>query len=176
MLTIGNSEFNGKHVFNGQLTDIAPYSSGTAMNDKPDTSEILFEIGVGIKLPVNVAGNKVFGEAGSSDNAFKVVKDIIDALGSSNFAGIEDALGRLNSRMNSFLEVRADIGAKMNRIELSEQRLNDIDTNLQTLQSKTEDIDMAEAITNLKTSENVYQSSLSVGAKIIRPSLIDFLR
>ncbi len=63
----------------------------------------------------------------------------------------------------------------MNRIDLSNNRLQDISSNLQSLQNKVEDADVAETITNLKTAENVYQSSLSVGAKIIRPSLIDFL-
>ncbi|MNR52985.1 flagellar hook-associated protein FlgL [compost metagenome] len=78
--------------------------------------------------------------------------------------------------MNSFLEVRAELGAKSSRVSLSEERLKDININLKSLQSKTEDADMAELITTLKTYENVYQASLSVGAKVISPTLVDFLR
>ncbi len=78
--------------------------------------------------------------------------------------------------MNVMLGARADIGAKTNRIELAENQLLDIGINLQSLQSKTEDADLAVVITNLKTDENVYQASLAAGAKLIRPSLIDFLR
>lgn len=72
--------------------------------------------------------------------------------------------------------MRAEIGARTNRIEFIENRLDDISINLESLQSKTEDADMAEVITKLKMSENVYQSSLSVGAKLIQSSLIDFIR
>ena len=35
---------------------------------------------------------------------------------------------------------------------------------------------MAEVIMNLKMQENVYQASLSSGARIIQPTLLDFLR
>ncbi len=85
-------------------------------------------------------------------------------------------IGQMDTRMNTMLTKRAEIGAKMNRVELIQNRLNDININLQTVKSKTEDADMAKVITNMKTEENVYQASLSVGAQIIRPSLVDFLR
>lgn len=176
LLSIGNSEFNGKHVFNGQMTDVAPYSIDTADTDITDSGEIQFEIGVGVKLPVNVNGNEVFGNSGVNDNAFKVLDDIAAALGSGDHNGVSMALKRLDTRFDSFLETRASIGAKMNRIQLADERLKDISLNLQTLQTKTEDADMAELITNLKTDENVYQASLSVGSKLIRQSLADFLR
>jgi flagellar hook-associated protein 3 FlgL len=47
---------------------------------------------------------------------------------------------------------------------------------LRELLSKNEDADMAEVIMNLKMEENVYRASLAGGAKIIQPSLVDFLR
>ena len=44
------------------------------------------------------------------------------------------------------------------------------------LLSKNQDADMAEVIMELKMQENVYRASLSAGARIIMPSLVDFLR
>lgn len=41
---------------------------------------------------------------------------------------------------------------------------------------KSEDADLAQVITNLKMDENVYRASLAAGARIMQPSLIDFLR
>jgi flagellar hook-associated protein 3 FlgL len=35
---------------------------------------------------------------------------------------------------------------------------------------------MAEAITDLSMRESVYRSALAVGARVIQPSLVDFLR
>lgn len=177
MVSIGNSKFNGKYVFNGERTDVIPFPNGDdAMNAVTDTADVQFEIGLGVKMAINKTANDVFGSPGESDNIFRVLKDLVKSLDTQDKEGTGKAIESIDTRMNKFLEQRADIGAKTNRIELAEDRLKDIDLNLQTLQSKTEDADMAKVITSLKMDENVYQASLSAGAKLIRPSLIDFLR
>lgn len=175
LATIGNSKFNGKYVFNGQKTDVPPYDESSPVADT-DTGTIRFEIGVGVKIGVNVTGNQVFGSAADGDNAFKVLQDFQNALAAGDTSQISTLIGSIDSRLNKVLNVRSDIGAKSNRIDLASNRLKDINTNLQNLQSKTEDADVAEVITNLKMSENVYQASLSTGAQIIRPSLVDYLK
>lgn len=176
IVTIGNSEFNGKQVFNGQFTDKKPYTLENAENEVTDDKDINFELGAGVKIGISVTGNKVFGEAGMKDNLFFVLKDIQNKMEAGDNKGLSDSIESLDKRMDAFLEIRADIGAKSNRIEMIQDRLKDIGINLQTLQSKTEDADVAAVITSLKTDENVYNSSLDVGAKLIKPSLIDFLR
>ncbi|HEY8341514.1 MAG TPA: flagellin, partial [Calditerricola sp.] len=76
----------------------------------------------------------------------------------------------------NLLAVRATVGARMNRFELIRYRLEADEVNVTRLLSKEEDADMAEVITNLKTAENVYRAALAAGARIIQPSLVDFLR
>lgn len=174
LIDIGNTNFNGKYIFNGQKTDVIPYDSNTITDT--DSGTIKFELGVGVKIGVNASGNKVFGSASEEDNAFRIFDELIGALKSSDFDTISSSLNKIDTRLEAVLRERSETGAKINRLELAGARLKDISLNLQTLQTKTEDVDMAEAITNLKASENVYQASLSVGAKLIKPSLIDYLR
>ncbi|PZE19431.1 flagellar hook-associated protein FlgL [Paenibacillus xerothermodurans] len=183
MVSIANSQFNGRYIFNGQITDKKPYDEATAQFDKVDSGDVVFDIGVGVRMSVNKTGDDVFGTAddpnspGTNDNIFRVLKDLSAALlPTGTSTDVSNILGRLDACNDRFLAARADVGAKMNRLELAESRLADLGTNLQTLQSKTEDADIAEVITNLKMDENVYQASLSVGAKLISASLIDFLR
>ena len=177
MVNIGNSQFNGKYVFNGQRTDVKPFPDPSdAMNADTDSESIQFEIGLGVRIAVNKTADEVFGTSSDADNVFRVLQNLIQALDPYNQDGIQQAIADLDSRTDKLLEARADIGAKTNRIELAESRLKDIDLNLQALQSKTEDADLAEVIIRLKMDENVYQASLSAGAKLIRPSLLDFLR
>lgn len=176
LVQIGNSEFNGKYVFNGQFTDVAPYTSASAATEMTDAVHIQYEVSPGVKMPVSTTGNEVFGAPSDDDNAFKVLKDLISALDSADSSAVGDVLGKLDSRYDKFLEVRADVGAKTNRLEHAENRLKDININLESLQSKTEDADLSEVITRFLMSENVYRSSLSAGSKLIQPSLVDFLR
>lgn len=174
LVDIGNTKFKGKYVFNGQMTDVPPYESAAIADT--DSGILRFEIGLGVKMAVNVTGNQVFGEATADDNAFKVLDELAAALNNNDNSEVSSLIGKIDSRMDAMIKERADAGAKANRLTFAGERLKDININLQSLQAKTEDADMAEVMTNLKMSENVYQASLSVGAKLIRPSLIDFLR
>ncbi|WP_058300361.1 flagellar hook-associated protein FlgL [Gorillibacterium timonense] len=176
LVDIGNSQFNGKYVFNGELTDKIPYSTTNPEDSVTDSGEIKFQVGAGSQIPININGNAVFGSPNPGENLFGVLKDLSTALSTGDQTSVSSLLGKLDSRLEQMLNVRSDLGAKTNRVELAQDRLNDISINLQSLQSKTEDADMAEVITNLKTQENVYESSLSVGSKLIQHSLIDFLR
>lgn len=185
LLDIANSQFNGKYVFNGQFTDSPPYDSSvdpkTVMTDLGD---INYVVNSGVQLSVNAKGSEVFGypptgvtaPKNEDDNIFHVADQLIANLKSGNYQGVKDQLPFLESRMDKVLNQRAEVGARANRVELIQQRLGDLSFNLESLQSKTEDADIEELIIKAKVNENVYQASLSVGAKIIMPTLVDFLR
>jgi flagellar hook-associated protein 3 FlgL len=176
MVQIGNSQYNGKYIFNGQLTDVPPYTAANAAAETTDPVSMQFEISTGVRINVSITGNQVFGDPTDDDNTFKVMQDLITALGNGDTHEVSNLIGKLDSRIDKFLEVRADVGARSNRLEHAENRLKDLNINLESLQSKTEDADLAEVITRFLMAENVYRSSLSAGSKLIQPSLVDFLR
>ncbi|MDQ0902946.1 flagellar hook-associated protein FlgL [Paenibacillus sp. V4I7] len=177
LTTIGNSQFNGKYVFNGQITDKAPFPDpNNPENAVTDNGEIKFEIGAGVQIAMNKTATDIFGKSGDKDNAFQMLKDLSAALTAGDSNLIAESITTIDQRMTKIIGARSDIGAKTNRIQLAEERLRDIGINLQSLQSKTEDADMSIVITNLKMEENVYQASLSAGSKVIVPTLVDFLR
>lgn len=113
----------------------------------------------------------------SDDKAqmIEVFDRLITDLGNNNTAGISSALSRIEVQFDNLNAVRAEIGVKTNRIELTTNRIEDDTVNLKDLMSKNEDADIAEVIMNLKMEEYVYQASLSGGAKIIKPTLVDFI-
>ena len=61
-------------------------------------------------------------------------------------------------------------------MEAVANRIKDSSLELKSMLSKIEDIDYAEAITRLKSEESICQATLAASAKIIQPSLMDFLR
>ncbi|WZL73736.1 flagellar hook-associated protein FlgL [Clostridiaceae bacterium 35-E11] len=85
-------------------------------------------------------------------------------------------LGDIDKNLKNVLSILSEIGAKTNRLELDQNRLDDNIINFKKLLSKTQDADMAEVIMELKMQENVYRASLSTGARIIQPTLLDFIR
>ncbi|MCT4619793.1 MAG: flagellar hook-associated protein FlgL [Marinisporobacter sp.] len=89
---------------------------------------------------------------------------------------ISSMLEDMDENLNNVLAKLSEIGAKTNRLELDKNRLDDNILNFKGLLSKTQDADMMETIMKFKTAENVYRTSLSAGAKIIQPTLMDFLK
>ncbi len=99
-------------------------------------------------------------------------KDLLNANGE----GINTFLKKLDLHEDRVLSVRAEIGAKYNRIKMIENR-NERNT-LSYTESLTNvaGVDMHKAILEFKQFDAVYRASLSMSSKIIQPSLIDFLR
>ncbi len=183
LVDIANSTLNGKYVFNGQEYDKKPYDFASNINGildpsvyngSTDSGSIQYTVGDGVQLSINVTGNDVFGSG--QDSVFMLMDRLNDALSKGEYGKISDELGNIDSRMDQILSTRAEVGAKTNRIELLQGRLGDLEVNLTELQAKTEDANYAELIMLSKIQENIYNASLSAGARIIQPSLVDFLR
>ena len=174
---IANTTFGSKHIFAGTNVTQAP------MQDDPVTwtgndSEMYLEIGVGTTIPINSTIKEVFFNDTDPDNPgiYQLLGRIADALENEDVEALNQDLGLIQERLDSITQERAVIGAKVNRLDLQETRLENTYINYEELLSKNQDADLAEVIMQLKMQENVYRASLAAGARIIMPSLVDFLR
>jgi flagellar hook-associated protein 3 FlgL len=159
------------------------------MAETTDNGAILYDIGDEAPLAVNVTGTQFFGDADptvlstpadvasdASDNAFSLLQQLKIALVSGTSTDVDNLLSKFDSRIGKMLEARAEVGAKTNRAKMTSSRLDDLIQNTQALLSNTEDADMTKLIVDLKSAEDVHQASLQVGARIITPTLLDFLK
>ena len=85
-------------------------------------------------------------------------------------------IANLDAALNNLLRHRAEAGARFNRVEEHEKRVAWDSTYMQELLVKSEGIDFSEASVELKYLETIHQYALNVGARVIRPQLMDFLR
>jgi flagellar hook-associated protein 3 FlgL len=115
------------------------------------------------------------GADGEKGSLISTMDEIIEAMDTGDSEKISELLDSIDDELNTILRVRADVGARQNRLELTNNRLESDTVNFTRLMSLNEDVDMAEAIMQLQNEENLYNASLSGGAKIIMPSLVDFL-
>lgn len=123
--------------------------------------------------PNNISANATV----SGMSIFDVVISLRDDLyrGDQELIGGRD-LEALDSALENILRYRSEIGARMNRMELHAKRLDSDEMYTMELLAKNESLDPAESIMQLKNLENVHQYALRVGAGIIKPTLMDFLR
>jgi flagellar hook-associated protein 3 FlgL len=88
---------------------------------------------------------------------------------------ISGMLDHLDGHIDNGLSVRADLGARVNRMETVSEHLDAMSFNLTQNLSDVQDMDLAEAITQFLNQENIYKAALSTGANMIQPSLVDFI-
>lgn len=173
IIDLANTNVNGKYIFNGSNTKDRPVNAdGNIADFSDDSKDVVIEVGNGTKIKANVPPGTVFTE-----ELFKDIAALKDALKDEDKrADLDESIKALDERINDTIDARADLGARMNRIELVESRLDEQSVLAKKTMSENEDIDFAEAITNLITQESLHRASLAAGSRIIQPSLIDFLR
>lgn len=164
--TIAQTQVGGKYIFNGENTNKAPAAGNFSYGD------IELEIFDGIKLNVNTKGSELFK---SVFNTLDSLKSKLEDKTASD-TDISGFLDTLDSEIDHFLKIQADVGAKQNRVDMMKDRLSSQETIATEIMSKNEDVEIEKVITELITQESVQRAALSVGARIIQPSLVDFLR
>lgn len=169
---IANTKVGDKYIFSGTKTTSPLYDEKTGgypptdpANPDAFNKDVDVEVFDGITLKVNTNAIDVFKNI---DQMFQNIKD-----GTVDY---DVAIGKIDEQMNEILTTRADIGARQNRVELMDERLQSQSVIATKQMSENEDIDYEKAITEMITQESVHRAALSVGARIIQPSLVDFLR
>ena len=135
-------------------------------------TEVSRTIAAGVDpVRVNVTGTEAFGDL------FKIVGDIVTNLqGAPGSAGLETSLKELDGALNGMVTTLADVGSRYARLESAMQTSKDIELHLQASLSAVENVDMARAMVDLQMQEVAYQAALGATARVLQPSLIDFLR
>lgn len=138
-----------------------------------NTEKVEIEIMKGVKIPINVNSKEVF-----SIEMFSGLESIKKMLTNPDTTGAEitKAIDSIDKYLNEVVSTRAELGAQVNRAEMVDSRLLEQKVIAQNTVSNNEDIDVEEAIINLTVQESIHRASLAVGARIIQPTLMDFLR
>lgn len=182
LIKLGNTTYAGRYIFSGFKTDKALLNDdgSFAMDVSTSRENISYEIGIADDININVAGGDLFdngGDAvtGQTGMLIRHMNELISALDAGDNEAVGDMLDEFDEDISTVLRVRADVGARSNRLELTKNRVENDIVNFSKLMSNNEDVDIAETIINLKNEQNVYNASLAGGARVIQTSLIDFL-
>lgn len=137
--------------------------------------QILREIEDGIKAPINITADDVFTDASTGQNMIDAIITLGVRLKQNDNLGIENSIGEIDINFNTLLAAQAKNGARLNRFETTLERNELQFVEATRRQSELEDADLAEEVTKFSVMETVYNAALQSGAKIIQPSLVNFL-
>ncbi|MBO8176120.1 MAG: flagellar hook-associated protein FlgL [Bacillus sp. (in: Bacteria)] len=180
LISVANTKVSGRYIFHGTdvnnspLKNLNPPQAADNITDPVQLAKINsynIEVSRGVYLQANVNPANVF-----SQKLWDTVQGIQDALESGDQSNLNNLLSDLDDVMDTLSAERSELGARYNRLELVDDRLAQQEVVANRILSDNEDADIERVITDLKTQESVHRAALGVGARIIQPTLLDFLR
>jgi flagellar hook-associated protein 3 FlgL len=171
LLGLANTQYLGRSVFAGNS------SAGAAFN--PDFSftgaagsTVERRIGADTTVRVDGDGAAAFGVGANS--VFALVEKIAADLRSGTNIGA--SLGDIDTRMNALRTEQSAVGSRHALIMRAEETVMDKTGSLEAQRAAVEDIELSRIILDLKAQEISYQAALGVTARVLQPTLMDFLR
>lgn len=177
-----------------RLKDGGALTDKTSDEYKNVTSKMQVEVSQGVLIEYNTTANEIIefnNEKGNAVDIMNLFKNIVAHLdgkagptdvpppttpeeASAKLVGSD--LDAITDSLKNVLKLRAVVGAKQNRMEAAKDRNIEENFNMTDILANTEDIDITEKTMEFATMQTVYVASLQTSAKIIQPSLIDYLR
>lgn len=172
LLTQANTSYLGRSVFAGNSDAGAAFTAGTYAFSGTAGSTVQRRIDAETTVRVDADGGAIFGTGAAS--IFAVIDDIVTDLRAGTNIG--PRLTELDARLETMNGHRATIGTRHSQMMRAEETNMQQYVELETQRSGIEDLDLAKAVLDLQMQEVSYQSALAVTARVLQPTLMDFLR
>jgi flagellin-like hook-associated protein FlgL len=137
--------------------------------------EIYRAIEEGIVAPINIGADALLKDAPSGNDMVGVLLRYSQALLKDDRDGIQNALDELTTMYDAVLNSQSQMGAKIYRFELTEQRNGEQTIEVGAQVSSLADADLAEVISKLMLAESVYNAALQAAMRVLQPSLANYM-
>jgi flagellar hook-associated protein 3 FlgL len=174
MISYANTKYLDRPVFGGTTALPDAYDdNGTYVGDSGKTMR---SVGAGEngKIQVDINGPDAFGAG--DDSIFSVLKSLADNVRAGDGTLLATDLDNLDKAATSLKTAISEIGSRYNRITHMKDSAEDRVLSVTSQLSEIEDIDLPKTIMEMQLQQTSYQAALAASAKVIQPSLIDFLR
>lgn len=177
LVQFGNNSYESRYLFSGFQTNTVPLSRDKSMAPVSvtyhgDQGRINWEVAPNVTIKGNIDGQELFIDSG----LFAAMGKLLQGLENGDTGAMNEAISELDGAIDFVLDKRASLGAIINGLNLLNDHLESEKLSFTELRSRLEDIDFAETYMNFSVLENLYRASIATGAKIIQPSLLDYLR
>lgn len=172
-----NVQFHGAYLFSGSLATTAPYTNtgGTISSYQGNAAGASVEIDQGRLLQISFDGGRIAQGSDPSD-VFTVLSNLVTAAQAGNSTGIGQGLDALGRALDRATLAQTQVGTSLAALDDGRARLGTTRLATSAELSKTEDANMASAITKMSQADTAYRAALGAFSKVGSVSLMDYLR
>jgi flagellar hook-associated protein 3 FlgL len=177
ILQLANSKFEGNYIFSGHATDKPAFLPNGIYDGDTGKARIMIAENVEIKIDAN--GSNIFGPIGGVD-LFSDLQELIAGLGDADLAAgsvrIKATIDPLFNAREQINNKRTEYASIFYRLEATQDYWSNLKPKVNEALASTEEVDLIQAVLELKNLELAYETTLAAAARIIQPTLMDFLR
>ncbi|GAB2677869.1 flagellar hook-associated protein FlgL [Thalassiella azotivora] len=170
LLQVANTTYLDRPVFGGTTGSPVAY---TDTYDYEGTGQVSRTLAPGVTMRADTPGDTVFGDGATSVFA---LLDRIAADLRTDPSALPAGLNELKTFQSRAVNALSDVGARFNRTDQLRSGAESAALDLQTQLAGVENIDLPKTIMELQLQQVAYQASLGATAKVLQPTLLDFLR
>jgi len=185
LVGLSRTTIQGRYVFSGDQDQSPSYDvnwnnpngvdrllMAVASRQIEDASGVYFTLG---QTAQNIFDHRNPDDSLASDNVFAAVNSLRISLENNDQPGIDAALTALHTAGDYLSTQLSFYGSVQNRIAGAQSFADQLQTQLQTALSQTQDADAAQAALELTQGRTHMETALSAEARLPRTSLFDFL-
>lgn len=143
-----------------------------------DRGDMVVRLNRTVTVVTNVDAAEVLNLDGAvdagRDDALELLRKVEAALRAGDEAALEAGLGEMEWHLDRVVSLRAQVGTRMEQVELGMGRLEEGILTFRNLLSEVQDVDISEAVIGLRSQEITYQAAAAAAASIHRASLLDY--
>lgn len=173
LISLGNTQVGNQYIFGGTVTNAPPYDASG--NYGGNDQSISVQVDGSTSVAINNSGDQIFGNTSTGTGLMQTLTGFITALQTNNIPGIQNALAGLNTAADTLHSAQAAVGAKENLLTSVTTMNNTLNTNLQQVISNYQDVDIAQASSNLAQAQTAFQAALQSTAMVEQLSLVNFI-
>lgn len=175
VVSLANTTYGGQYIFSGDNTDILPFqikTDGTGVEDYAGgTGFLKRQIQEDQSVAVTFRGDELFVDSG----VFAAMYKLKEGLTTADTTLLQESIAELDHAFTKMVEYQGSMGIRINQFESMEKMHVDQIDYLETLITSIEDVDIVQAITDMKAEQVAYEAVLAVGAQINSISILDYL-
>jgi flagellar hook-associated protein 3 FlgL len=186
LVQTGNAMNGSQYVFGGTQTTTPPLAATTdasgnitAVTYQGNSGQINYEVAQGVQMSVNTNGAGLFQVTGNTStgntNVFNTLITIKNDLESNNTTDLSGMLSQIDDITTNVQSQQAAVGAQEDRLNTAMTRNQNDKTSMTTALSNLQGVDTAQASVEFSEKSNVYQAALETAAKVLTPTLVDYL-
>lgn len=169
-----NASYLGRSLFNGTAVGAAYAADGTYQGDRIVDTRTVAD---GVTVAANITGIQVFGDAADPNgDLFTVLGAMADAIEAGDNVAIGEQHANLEVATDRLGSAVAEVGRRVAQLDKIAHDGAIRREHLVGRLSEVEDVDLADAVLDMKAHETAHQAALAAAAHAMPPSLAEYLR